>query len=74
MKKCGLIVACLLVFNFIFTDTASAQCSICAKTASQMGEKPAKGMNSAIVYLMAAPFAIVGFIGWRWWKSQKDEV
>ncbi len=73
MKKWRLIIAFLLISGFVFTDTAVAQCSICAKTASQMGEKPAKGMNSAIVYLMAAPFAIVGFIGWRWWKSQKDE-
>jgi hypothetical protein len=73
MKKWGLMILFLFVVNLFFLDTASAQCSICAKTASQMGEKPAKGMNSAIVYLMAAPFAIVGFIGWRWWKSQKDE-
>jgi hypothetical protein len=36
-----------------------------------MGEKPAKGMNSGILYLMMAPFAIVGFIAYRWWKSNK---
>ena len=36
-----------------------------------MGEKPAKGLNSAIVYLMAMPFVIVGFIGYRWWKGNK---
>ena len=61
----------LTVFLFVLTD-ASAQCSLCTKTASQLGEKPAAALNSAIIYLMAAPFAIVGFIGWRWWKSQKD--
>ena len=37
----------------------------------QMGEKPAQGMNSAILYLMMMPFAIVGFIGYRWWKGNK---
>lgn len=52
---------------------AAAQCSICTKTASQLGEKPAAGLNSAIIYLMAAPFTIIGFIGWRWWKSQQGE-
>lgn len=36
-----------------------------------MGEKPAQGMNSAILYLMLAPFAIVGFIAYRWWKGNK---
>ncbi|MEI7472519.1 MAG: hypothetical protein WCJ85_09680 [Chitinophagaceae bacterium] len=49
-----------------------AQCSICAKTAAQMGEKPAKALNGAIVYLMATPFAIAGVVGFRWWKSRKD--
>lgn len=48
-----------------------AQCAVCTKTASQLGEKPAQGMNSAILYLMMMPFAIVGFIGYRWWKGNK---
>jgi hypothetical protein len=50
----------------------SAQCSMCTKTAQQMGEKPAQGLNSGILYLMLAPFTIVGFVGYRWWKSQKE--
>ena len=73
MKKWGLILIGLLIAILFISIDATAQCSICAKTASQMGEKPAAALNSAIIYLMAAPFAIVGFIGWRWWKSQKDE-
>ena len=65
----------LLVFCISFFSAATnAQCSVCTKTASQLGEKPAKGMNSGILYLMAAPFAIVGFIGYRWWKSNKEQV
>lgn len=61
----------MFVLLVVMTD-ASAQCSLCTKTASQLGEKPAAALNSAIIYLMAAPFAIIGFIGWRWWKSQKE--
>lgn len=49
----------------------AAQCSVCAKTSQQLGEKPAQGMNSAIIYLMLMPFAVVGFIGYRWWKTNK---
>ena len=41
------------------------------KTASQLGEKPAKGMNSGILYLMFAPLAIGGFIGFRWWQRER---
>jgi hypothetical protein len=63
-----LLLIGLLLF---FSATADAQCSVCTKTASQLGEKPAQGMNSAILYLMMAPFAIVGFIGYRWWKGNK---
>ena len=51
---------------------AEAQCSLCTKTAMQLGEKPALGLNKGILYLMASPFAIVGFIGYRWWKNIKQ--
>jgi hypothetical protein len=51
---------------------AQAQCSICTKTAAQLGEKPAKGLNAGILYLMLTPFAIIGFVGYRWWKKNKD--
>lgn len=46
-----------------------AQCSMCTKTASQLGEKPALGLNNGILYLMLAPFMIIGVIAYRWWKS-----
>ncbi|MBX9782657.1 MAG: hypothetical protein K2X48_05100 [Chitinophagaceae bacterium] len=67
-----MILLIFLITFLVIRADASAQCSICTKTASQMGEKPAAALNTAIIYLMAAPFAIMGFIGWRWWKSQKD--
>jgi len=54
------------------TQCLFAQCSICTKTASQLGEGPAQALNSAIIYLAAAPFAIMGYIGWRWWKNEKQ--
>lgn len=60
-----------LFFVLCLSTATQAQCSVCTKTSSQMGEKPAQGMNSAIIYLMMAPFAIVGFIGYRWWKNNK---
>ena len=60
-----------IIFFFIFAVTAQAQCAVCTKTALQLGEKPAQGLNAAILYLMMAPFAIVGFIGYRWWKGNK---
>lgn len=61
----------ILVFVVFSSNTLLAQCSICTKTASQLGEGPASALNSAILYLAFAPFAIVGFIGYKWWKNEK---
>lgn len=66
-------ISIILIFLLLLSATAQAQCAVCTKTSMQMGEKPAQGMNTAILYLMMAPFAIVGFIGYRWWKSNKKQ-
>lgn len=71
MKKWQVITAIVLFFSFASVNALKAQCSICTKTASQLGEKPAKGLNSGIVYLMVVPYAIVGVIGYRWWKRER---
>jgi len=77
MKKTILIL--FFIFNFSFLifhpiaiGSASAQCSICTKSAQQLGEKPAKGMNSGILYLAFAPFAIGGYIYYRWRKKYSN--
>jgi len=49
-----------------------AQCSICTKTASQLGEGPAHSLNAGILYLMFAPLAIMAYIGLKWWKKEKQ--
>lgn len=72
MQKKILILLVGLIFLLTITDNTAAQCSICTKTAQQLGEQPAKGMNSGILYLAFAPFAIVGFIAFRWWKNNKS--
>lgn len=70
MKKFVLFFIFCSLF-FIKANIVSAQCSICTKTASQLGEKAGKGLNTGIIYLMLTPFAIGGFIGLRWWKQEK---
>jgi len=67
-------IYCILVLAFftgLFSSPIAAQCAVCAKTALQMGEKPAQGLNQGILYLMLMPFAIVAFIGYRWWSNNK---
>ena len=71
MKKEKIILLLLLLIIF-YTNNLHAQCSICTKTAQQLGEKPAQGLNSGILYLMFTPFILVGFIGYRWYKNNKE--
>ena len=71
MKK-YLAITALILLTAVFSMPVLAQCSVCTKTALQMGEKPAQGLNQGILYLMLMPFAIVSFIGYRWWKGQKE--
>jgi hypothetical protein len=67
MKKTILIISLI----FLFLAVATNSNALCTKTAQQLGEKPAAGLNKGILYLMFAPFALVGFIGYRWWKSDR---
>jgi hypothetical protein len=73
MKKRWLVIFIVVVSIFFFLPVSSrAQCSICTKTAQQLGEKPAKGLNGGILYLAFAPFAIVGFVAYRWFKNNRS--
>lgn len=63
----------LLLFLLAGNSRVKAQCSICTRTAQQLGEKPAKALNNGIMYLALTPLAIGGIIGYRWWKSNKEE-
>ncbi|MBN8853352.1 MAG: hypothetical protein BGO55_12560 [Sphingobacteriales bacterium 50-39] len=68
MRK--LIAILILLLFTAGSIRVQAQCSICTRTAQQMGERPAKALNKGIIYLAFTPLAILGFLGFRWWKSQ----
>ena len=72
IKKRRLVLLLVLCFLFAAAPRSQAQCSICTRTAAQMGERPAKALNKGIVYLAFTPLAIFGIIGYRWWKSEKS--
>lgn len=74
MQKFFLLV---FVFSLLFTLASidsQAQCSICTRTAQQLGEKPARGLNAGILYLAFTPLILIGFIGYKFYKknSAKD--
>lgn len=67
MKR--MAVVAIIAAGVAMADSAEAQCSICTKTAQQLGHKPAKALNAGIIYLMMTPLAIMGVVGFRWWKN-----
>lgn len=70
MKKVLLIALlwlCAPTFSY-------AQCSVCTRTAAQLGEKPARGLNAGILYLAAAPLSIAGLLGYFWYRKNKGSV
>lgn len=71
MVRGSLILILLLMLFFIVPADLMAQCSICTKTAQQLGEKPAKALNVGIIYLGLTPFLIIGYIGYRWWRNNQ---
>ena len=63
----------MLVVLFTFVD-ASAQCSMCrAVLESGEAQETAKGINNGIIYLMAIPYLLVGFVGYQIFKLLKKE-
>ena len=62
----------ILFFLSLTSLQSIAQCSICTKTAAQIGEEGGKGFNAGILYLAAMPFGIAGFIAYKWWKNQQQ--
>jgi hypothetical protein len=69
MKK-RLLIILLVIGCSLFVMNSYAQCSVCSRTAQQLGEKPAKGLNAGILYLAFAPFAIGGYIFYRWRQNE----
>ncbi len=63
----------IFVVLVIMSVAADAQCSICTKTASQLGEGPAKALNGGIIYLMMTPLIIMGVIGYKWLKREGSQ-
>ena len=70
--KIRLINLIAFIFILVVPSQLFAQCAMCTKTAAQLGEKPAAGLNSGIIYLMLTPFLVMGYIGYRWFKDQKN--
>jgi hypothetical protein len=53
-----------------------AQCPMCKMTAEsnmKNGGKAGAGLNAGILYMLVAPYLIVGALAFWWWKNRKTE-
>lgn len=69
MKKIGQIAVILLALSI----NTMAQCSLCTKTAQQLGEGPAKGLNAGILMLAVTPLIIIAFLGIRYYRNNRQQ-
>ena len=70
MKQIKHISLIVLLSLFTFSQTL-AQCALCTKTAAQLGDGPAAGLNKGILYLMVIPLGLLFYIGYRWYKREQ---
>jgi hypothetical protein len=68
------IVSIVVILGLILLSyDAVAQCSICTKSAQQLGDKPARGLNLSILFLAFTPLILIGYLWYRWRKSEQIE-
>jgi hypothetical protein len=69
-------VLILVAFGIMMISVkpAHAQCSQCAaqvETSSKNGSSAANGLNSGILFLLAAPYLAVGIVGFVWYRKYR---
>jgi polyferredoxin len=70
-------IAFLIIVFFLFQFDGIAQCAMCRTTVestiSNGRSNIATGLNTGILYLLAAPYLLVGVIAWIWLRQSKKE-
>ena len=64
----------LFILILVICTDLSAQCAMCkdqAQTSLQENDPDASSLNMAILYLFLTPYAIVGIIGFVWYRNRK---
>ena len=69
------IIAVLCIFALcLFATELMAQCPMCkiaAESNLKNGGTAGRGLNKGILYMLAAPYALVGVIAFVWWRNRR---
>ena len=72
-KKLFFLVLMLILMQW----DADAQCAMCRttveSTVSNGRSNIATGLNTGILYLLTAPYLLVGAVAWLWFRQSKQE-
>jgi hypothetical protein len=76
MMKSIKTVLVMLAFGFMILSTVKvkAQCSQCTtavESNNKSGSSTTRGLNSGILYLLAAPYLAVAAVGFIWYKKYR---
>ncbi|MBC7407898.1 MAG: hypothetical protein H7339_05875 [Arcicella sp.] len=75
MKKIFFVSIILLLLS---TSVSMAQCAMCRmtveSTVSNGRSQIASNLNTAILYLLMAPYILSAVIGYLWWSSSKRNI
>jgi heme/copper-type cytochrome/quinol oxidase subunit 2 len=61
-----------LMFMLMAGGAVAQGCAVCTKTAAELGDKSAKGLNGGIIYLAFIPLGIIGTVSFLWWKYNRQ--
>lgn len=74
MRKILVIFSVIASLHLTNPPLASAQCPMCRMSAEmnmKNGGTAGNGLNSGILYMLAAPYLLFGIIGYMYWKNNK---
>jgi hypothetical protein len=74
-----ILVTALIVVLFVCLVPADvlAQCPMCKMSAEsnmKNGGTAGRGLNAGILYMLIAPYLIVGSIGYWWWRNRNNSL
>ena len=75
MRALKIIIVCFILTSSVLSSfEVSAQCSMCtlnAENSVKNGNTEGNGLNSGILYLLAAPYLAVTAVGFLWYKKYR---
>lgn len=68
------VLSLFFALQFAAPTEAIAQCPMCRMSAEsnlRNGGSEGRGLNTGILYMFAAPYVLVGFLGYVWYRNRK---